>query len=165
MRSLYDQTSAHYDDRYWEIQIHKYSAFEKDFLTNKAPLIVDSGGGTGLLARYLNREIVVIDLSVGMLKVASSKYPNVHLIAADAERLPLRCGSSDLVVSFSMIQNLPNPEKGISEIIRCSSHDGIVTGLSKIISQDRLVGMIDMFSVDYEIVDLSQEDVAVRFTQ
>lgn len=163
MQSAYDQTSEHYDDRYWNIQIHKYSAFEKDFLGDKSSLIIDSGGGTGLLARYLKREIVILDISIGMLKVAQRNYSSVHLIAADGENLPLRKESSDLVTSFSMVQNLPSPQKGVREIVRCSSSKGIITSLARALGYDKLMNSLNECNVKYEPVELSQEDVGFRF--
>ena len=163
MQSVYDQTSEHYDDRYWDIQIHKYSAFEKDFIRDKSPLIIDSGGGTGLLARYLKREIVILDLSIGMLKVSQRNYSSVHLIAADGENLPLRKESSDLVTSFSMVQNLPSPQKGVREIVRCSSLKGIITSLARVLGREKLMDSLNECNVEYESVELSLEDVGFRF--
>jgi SAM-dependent methyltransferase len=41
--------------------------------------------------------------------------PNMHLIVGDAQALPLKAGTADLVSMFSVIEHLPSPQKALCE--------------------------------------------------
>lgn len=158
MRDSYDQTHANYDARYWNIQLHKYSAFQNEFETNQTNMIFDYGGGSGLLARYLNTDIVVADISYKMLTEAK-KYSHTHLIAADGEQLPIRHKSVDVLTSFSAVQNLANPQQGLEEIQRVTRNVVILTVLEKILSGKQIEPMLLRLDLHFTKREISVEDI------
>lgn len=70
---------------------------------------LDLGSGTGhfsrgLAERYPQVDGVALDLAEGMLRHARPQGGACHFIAGDAERLPLRDGSLDLIFSSLAVQ-------------------------------------------------------------
>ncbi|MGU2525907.1 malonyl-ACP O-methyltransferase BioC [Pseudomonas aeruginosa] len=70
---------------------------------------VDLGCGTGHFSRALKRrfgaaEGLAVDIAEGMLRHARARGGASHFIGGDAERLPLRDGSCDLLFSSLAIQ-------------------------------------------------------------
>ncbi|HCF7727641.1 TPA: malonyl-ACP O-methyltransferase BioC [Pseudomonas aeruginosa] len=70
---------------------------------------VDLGCGTGYFSRALERrfgaaEGLAVDIAEGMLRHARARGGASHFIGGDAERLPLRDGSCDLLFSSLAIQ-------------------------------------------------------------
>lgn len=72
---------------------------------------VDLGCGTGYFSRALERrfgaaEGLAVDIAEGMLRHARARGGASHFIGGDAERLPLRDGSCDLLFSSLAIQKI-----------------------------------------------------------
>ena len=92
-------------------------------------LILDAGTGTAnipirFVRQLSSARLVAMDLSLKMLEQARSNIKNeglegrILLVCADAERLPFRNESFDLVFSHSTIHHLPRPIQAVTEIIR-----------------------------------------------
>ncbi len=135
----YDLTAHIYDMRYAEEQTAKIEAAMKKINTEKNSSILDIGCGTGLLFDYVankSKTVVGLDISRKILLQArknAKKFPNVHLIWADADNVPLRKGAFNHVFAVTLIQNMPNPDKTLNEIKRIAKEDAVmvVTGLKK----------------------------------
>ena len=116
----YDSSAEIYDNRYKDIQIHKYQEIlsRVDFQDSKE--IVDIGCGTGsflgLIQSLLENghSFVGIDLSHEMIKIAHAKHPDIDFVVADSDNLPLREGYFDRILSVTHLQNLPEPKQIIS---------------------------------------------------
>ena len=88
--------------------------------------ILDIGAGTGRLLESLNKkfpdaELVGVDLAFGMTSYARKRFhKNAHISFAcgDAECLPFREGSFDLVVSTSTYQWINPLETAFAEVFR-----------------------------------------------
>jgi malonyl-CoA O-methyltransferase len=92
---------------------------------------LDVGAGTGaLLARLADArpELATagIDLAPGMAAAAARRLGRATVAAADAEALPFRDGSFDLVVSTSTFQWLPRLEPALSEARRVLAPGGVL---------------------------------------
>jgi ubiquinone/menaquinone biosynthesis C-methylase UbiE len=108
LAAAYDRSAEGYDARFRELQRVKFRA-AAPLLEAPPPgaLCVDAGGGTGLLAEWLRDEApqlaagrwLVLDLSLGMLRVARGRTPLVA--AADLAHLPLR--EAQLVCAFTSL--------------------------------------------------------------
>lgn len=106
-------------------------------VANKNPNnILDIATGTGDLAIQFAEKthipnIVGLDLSEGMLKVArkkiigSSLVDKVEFIKGDSEELPFPDNSFEAITVSFGIRNFENLEKGLSEIKRVLAPDGI----------------------------------------
>jgi malonyl-CoA O-methyltransferase len=71
-------------------------------------VIIDVGAGTGFFSvelqrRYPNSHALALDLSEGMMRVASERVATVPIVG-DAESLPIRSSTVDLVFSSLAIQ-------------------------------------------------------------
>ncbi|HUU27995.1 MAG TPA: class I SAM-dependent methyltransferase [archaeon] len=99
-----------------------------------SPLILDAGTGTANIPlRFIHDlspgRFVALDLSLNMLKKARSNVRDkglqerIFLVCADAEKLPFRNDSFDLVYSHSTIHHLPDPLQAVSEMIRVTKRD------------------------------------------
>jgi SAM-dependent methyltransferase len=91
-------------------------------------------GGAGLDAEFLSRfgaDVATSDISVGAsrraLERARRRGIKYLAIVADAERLPFRDRSMDLVFVHDGLHHLPNPEAGVLEMLRVARHAVAIT--------------------------------------
>lgn len=174
----YDETADKYDHRYRNIQMQKYMQTRirtlNEIDSNTTKLLLDVGGGTGLLMEFMkkfvptNQNITYIcgDISINMLKVAKNKYPKTSFILFDAEYLPIKPNSIDIITCFSVLQNLNKPKKGIEEIDKAlnTKGQGIMTVLEKKISKLNLLSLFKGLDLKLEEVHrLTIEDLAITF--
>jgi len=141
----YDLTACMYDMRYAEEQKAKFEVALKGLNINRDDLILDAGCGTGLLFDYIAaiaakaKTVVGLDISRKLLFQANErakKFQNIHLILADADRMPFKNDSFNLVFAFTLIQNMPDPAETLKEIKRVAKLEAsiLVTGLKKTFS-------------------------------
>lgn len=87
--------------------------------------ILDNGCGTGVHAPLLGIEggdVVGLDISAGMLGKAKLRISK--LLLGDAQRLPFKDQSFNVIFARSLLHHLPYPEKGLSEINRILKNNG-----------------------------------------
>ncbi|MDH7597938.1 MAG: class I SAM-dependent methyltransferase [Methanothrix sp.] len=124
--------------KYWDLRSESYSGCATPLIDTEiktwerclACLIdedvqnaLDVGVGAGFLSNLLTDmgiEVTGIDISRGMLYQARSafKKKNIRLCQGDAENLPFKDDSFDLVTSRHLLWTLPDPEKAILEWTR-----------------------------------------------
>ena len=137
----YDLTAQMYDARYKEEQEAKYKLAVESLRVNSR-FILDVGCGTGLFFTYIAAKakiVVGLDISSELLAKAKQRARNlcnVHLVRGDADHLPFRSYSFNVVSAFTVLQNMPNPLITLKEIKRAAKPNGsiIVTGLKKAFS-------------------------------
>ena len=123
----YDCTAYLYNRRYREIQKKKYEEV-LSYLKN-AGLILDVGCGTGMFTKLLVQRahfVVGVDLSLGMLHAAGDMPRGVSLVQADADHLPFQDGTFDVVVSITLLQNMPDPGSTVRELARVLKRGGLL---------------------------------------
>jgi len=79
--------------------------------------------GDGFEAEYfvkLGAKVTVSDISEEAVKAARRRCSKVKGVVADAENLPFKDESFDLIIIREGLHHLPNPYKGIAEITRVS---------------------------------------------
>jgi ubiquinone/menaquinone biosynthesis C-methylase UbiE len=135
LRRRYDSTAKIYDERYAGIQRKKYEVVKK-YLPKSAERILDLGCGTGMFLEELAERgglVVGVDSSARMLGIARKRAGEVSLVCADADHLPFKDGSFDVVVSITLLQNMPKPEETMKEMGRVLKSKGvaIVTSLKR----------------------------------
>ncbi len=94
---------------------------------NKGSLL-EIGAGTGWWSRFFSDAgfaVTGIDISPRMVDIArSKKIPNATFKLADAHELPYADESFSCAAAVTSIEFTRNPEKVLSEMIRCTSTEG-----------------------------------------
>jgi len=95
--------------------------------------ILDLGGGTGRLARFLSSvyriRSICLDFASGMVKEGRRRNydPRINFIQADAHDLPLADGSVDHIISFCSFPHFDHKEGVIGECYRVLQKEGTLT--------------------------------------
>lgn len=136
---MFDNIAANYDflnhslsfgmDYYWRRKSIKQ-------LTNNPKTILDVATGTADFAisacRMKDVKITGIDISEGMINVGKEKIKKkelenrIDLQIADSENLPFLANSFDAITAGFGIRNFENLEKGLSEMYRVLSPNGML---------------------------------------
>lgn len=105
-----------------EVWIRSLAANIADLQISQA---LDVGAGAGFLSLVLDEmgiDVTGMDLSRGMLSQAKEAFrhqkSDLNLCQGDAESLPFRSSSFDLVVSRHLLWTLPDPERALVEFKR-----------------------------------------------
>lgn len=185
----YNSSAAYYDSRYKDIQFRKFK-ISLEIIKLRERIILDAGCGTGLLYEFLYQthrfwgkgcsHIINTDISIEMIKIFQEKLrergiksstENIfkqqkslhHLVIADAENLPFRPCQFDIILSFTMIQNLSDNKKFFRKIHDIIKNEGdVLLSLIKKKKEDiKLFYSLfnnsnKLFQKEYEILD--QED-------
>lgn len=133
-RQVRQHFSAHASeyDHFAQVQKRVVSGLIARLPDNLPPchLALDLGTGTGDLARHLQTRmpdlpLIVADIAHAMTCSAVSRLTNVVAFDADAEELPLRPESIDLILSASMYQWVNNLQRAFAEIQRVLRPGGL----------------------------------------
>lgn len=89
--------------------------------------VLDVGCGTGLLLRHMKEDAVGLDINPWNVKKAK-EHTGRQVIRADAELLPIRACTLDLVVCAETLEHLPNPSHALREIHRTLKKGGRIIG-------------------------------------
>ena len=109
-----------------------------DYVRLQPQLILDLGSGTGfctaaLSRRYKKARVMALDIAPSMLQQARNKLSRMEkffnnrqrFVCADADYLPLKDQSVDLVVSNLTLQWCPDLDQTFAEIRRVLKPDGL----------------------------------------
>jgi demethylmenaquinone methyltransferase/2-methoxy-6-polyprenyl-1,4-benzoquinol methylase len=132
-RAYYNQFSRFYD-RFVALHSRDTQGLARKFLADRLPVeygasVLDLCTGTASLLSHLQAkvgrdgQVVGVDFSHGMLKVAREKtksFPNVHLVEADAGRLPFVASAFDAVTCSHAFYELKGETQAwaLQEIVR-----------------------------------------------
>ena len=91
--------------------------------------ILDAGSGTGygtaaLARRFPTAALFALDLAPGMLRATRARTPDIPLVCADVQSLPLADSSLDLLWSSLMLQWCNRTDLAFAEAQRCLSAGG-----------------------------------------
>ena len=87
--------------------------------TNKK--VLELGCGAGNLAAKLHENgipVIASDISQTAIDHARQRYPDMEFRVHNAEELPYEDGSFDIVMSFDVLEHLPNPDRHLNEVRR-----------------------------------------------
>ncbi|WP_099331887.1 class I SAM-dependent methyltransferase [Actinomyces minihominis] len=90
-------------------------------------LILDVAGGTGTSAAILSRsgaDVVVCDISRGMIEVGEQKHPEVDFVLGSATDLPFDDDTFDAVTISFGIRNVEDVPKALEEMYRVTKPGG-----------------------------------------
>ena len=109
-----------------------------DLIKCRPQIILDAGAGTGhaafaLAQRYPDAMVIALDIAWTMLQHAQKQTPRLQRwrkrhrwVCADAERMPLRDESIDLLFSNLTLQWCPSIDQALHEFRRCLRPGGLV---------------------------------------
>lgn len=167
VRRRYDATATHYDKRYFNIQMTKYNEIFSEIDVGNSEIILDVGGGTGLLLDFMENRtsnVFCCDISFNMLKEGKNKHKTSHFVCADSDHLPFKENRFNKIICVSVIQNVPYPQTTLQEIYSSLRCDGILilTALTKLFSNSKIKGIMRKarFSI-LKLWQLSIEDSSV----
>jgi malonyl-CoA O-methyltransferase len=135
VRRAFDRAAETYDAAaVLHAQVSKNLLQRLELVTLLPQVVLDAGAGTGLGSRALKRrypkaQVVALDSSRQMLEVAGKRKSWLRpfeRICADAQALPLRDGSVDLVVSNLMLQWC-DPDAVFAEFRRVLKPSGLLS--------------------------------------
>jgi ubiquinone/menaquinone biosynthesis C-methylase UbiE len=146
----YDHQAIVYDVQYLGEQNAKieYALSSTELKPNE--LILDLGCGTGFLFQHIDKTIrllVGLDISSKALREAKKRtknLSNIVLVRADADNTPFLDHIFDRVFAITLLQNMPDPLKTITEMKRIGKPQAIfaVTGLKKKFTQESFVNLL-----------------------
>jgi ubiquinone/menaquinone biosynthesis C-methylase UbiE len=127
---LYDRIAPRYDrciEPLERMGLAKWRAEAVSLLPENAR-VLELGAGTGRnFALYPEpRNAVASEISFEMLRIAKGLADSIHLIQADAQRLPFADNSFDAAFATLVFCSVPEPELGFREIIRIVRNGGRV---------------------------------------
>lgn len=143
----YDSSAEIYDTRYKDIQAQKYQEIlsRVDFSDSEGIIDIGCGTGTflGLIKQLVNgngKQLLGVDISHEMIKIAHEKFPDIDFIVADSDNLPIKDGIFERITSVTHLQNLSEPHKTVKEMKRISTKDAsiIISILRKTWTQEEL---------------------------
>jgi SAM-dependent methyltransferase len=107
VKEYYARRAAEYDATSWEA----FDAAEREtverFVASLPPgRILDIGCGTGFLTRHLRGNVVGVDQSAEVLKLARARLPDTELVCAEVPPLPFADGAFDLAFSSNVYSHL-----------------------------------------------------------
>jgi len=147
----YDQQAAIYDIHYLGEQNAKIEDILNHMKLGLNELVLDLGCGTGFLFQHIHKRVkflVGIDVSQKALREAkkrAKKMSNIVLVRADADNTPFLDHIFDNVFVITVLQNMPDPMKTISETKRVGKPKAMfaITGLRKKFTQESFVALLE----------------------
>lgn len=135
MRRHFDRAAKNYDAAAILQREVGQRLYERlDYTTIQPKTVLDLGCGTGfltqrLLKQYPKAELIALDIAVNMLKETQKCggwFRKPKLICADAEALPLKNASVDLIISNLMLQWCNDLPASFAEMRRVLKPNGMV---------------------------------------
>lgn len=137
----YEVEAGRYDETRGGLERAAAAAVSVAALLPRAGLLLDVGGGTGLVARCLvghGWRPVVLDRSAAMLGLAARRLPG-RVVRGDALLLPLRDASVDAALALWLLHLLPDARPVLAECARVLRPGGVlVTTVDKALAHGYL---------------------------
>lgn len=169
-RAKYNRNARFYDLMEWPIEVIWYRKWRKELFARLQPgqRVLEIGVGTGENLPFYppGVRVVGIDLSEGMFSraLAQASKRGVLLAQADAQRLPFRDQSFDVVVATFVFCSVPNPVLGFREAARVLKPNGRFLLLEHVLPQQpwlaRLFDRFDPLLVKFTGVHINRKTAA-----
>lgn len=132
LRKAYDRDASGYDARFSAQQRAKYEVIARHVSAPASGVVVDLGGGTGMLretllendAKWAEHPFVVVDASRSMLRQARAR--GLQAVQADARRLPFRSGVASRVICVTGLVDASHVERALISAVRVCAPGGLV---------------------------------------
>jgi ubiquinone/menaquinone biosynthesis C-methylase UbiE len=160
----YDQQAIVYAVQYLGEQNAKIEDALSSSELKPNELVLDLGCGTGFLFQHIDKSIrllVGLDISSNVLREAkkhTKNLTNTVLIRADADNTPFPDLIFDRVFAITLLQNMPDPLKTISEMKRVGKPQAVfvITGLKKKFTQESFFDLLNMSRLKVSALETDQ---------
>lgn len=129
----FDRIADRYDQWYHSVRGKVYDRIEKKAISNllagvpEGGRLLEVGCGTGHWSRYFSSKgfkVTGIDVSEKMIQIVREKHiPNSLFEVADGRNLPFEDGSFDVAAAITVLEFSADPQRIISEMVRCVKKD------------------------------------------
>jgi len=161
----YDQQAIVYDVQYLGEQNAKIEDALSSIELKPNEVVLDLGCGTGFLFQHIAKTIrllVGLDISSKALREAkkcTKNLSNTELIRADADNTPFPDQIFDRIFAITLLQNMPNPMKTITEMKRVGKPQStfVITGLKKRFTQESFANLLKNAQLQVSALDTSQQ--------
>lgn len=114
--------------------------------------VLEIGCGRGVFARYLadqGAELVAADFSPAAIAHARVRLQSYHadVIVADAQAIPFADETFDVVISQETLEHLPEPDKGLAELVRVTKLGGTL-----IVTTPNYMNLIGVYRIFMRLV-------------
>lgn len=114
--------------------------------------VLEIGCGRGLFARYLadqGAELVAADFSPAAIAHARVRLQSHHadVIVADVQAIPFADGTFDVVISQETLEHVPDPDKGLAELVRVTKLGGTL-----IVTTPNYMNLIGVYRIFMRLV-------------
>ena len=124
--NYYNKTAKGYNELHSEEQKAKLDLIKTIIKIKKTDKLLDVGAGTGLSSDF-DCDVTAVDPSKELLK----QNPAKKKFLANAENIPFKDNSFDIVISITAIHNFKDIEKGLKEIKRTGKNKFVFSVLKK----------------------------------
>jgi len=161
----YDLQAAIYDVQYLGEQNAKIADILNSMKLGSGEHVLDLGCGTGFLFPHISKNVgllVGVDVSAKSLREAKKRtknLSNIVLVRADADYTPFLNHIFDKVFAITVLQNMPDPMKTITEMKRIGNPHAVfaVTGLKKKFTQESFVNLLKTARLKVSILETDQQ--------
>ena len=121
-KNYYDGIAPGYKELYHEEQIKKINLILPHLPTlTPNSITLDLGSGDGVLNKFIkDSKLISLDLSFELLKLNSNK----EKLQACTTKLPIKSNSIDLIIAFTVIQDVGDTKIAIKEMNRILKEKG-----------------------------------------
>jgi len=150
--NYYNEISEGYEELHREEQLKKLELIADYLRPKKTDFLLDVGCGTGITTERWGCVKTGADPAIKLLKKTKK---GVFYINAEAEHLPFKDKSFDIVISITAIQNFHNVKKGIEEIKRVGKKRFVLSVLKKSERIGKIKGIIER---NFKVKKIIEED-------
>jgi ubiquinone/menaquinone biosynthesis C-methylase UbiE len=162
VRDYYSSISSGYDELYGEEQSAKLGEVLNSLRLGADDIILDVGCGTGALTRRMCggvKRVVGIDICREMVERCGSCGP--ELLVCDAESLPFRPRTFDKVISLTVLQNLEDPARALSEMVRVCQGFVALTFLRDYLPPERIERLLGQYLSPFSVFEIEKDYMCI----
>lgn len=157
--TYYDQISQGYEELHKEEQEAKLRIIKANIKVRPTDMLLDVGCGTGITSNF-NCLVVGADPAIKLLEKAD-KNGLKNKVCAEAEHLPFKNSSFDIVVSVTAIQNFHDIEKGLEEIRRVGRDKFVLSFLKRSDKKDKIIKIIKKLFKIQKIIEEKKDIIII----